>query len=51
MQVMCDSTAESDTQHDMERAHVVVSVNASVEQVYQTIKVNQQPCVHSRCSG
>ena len=41
MQVIPDSDAESeaDAQHDVERAHVAVSVTATLEQVYKTIKV------------
>ena len=41
MQVVSEHTAEAQAagQHDMERAHVPVSVTASVEDVYQMIKV------------
>ena len=41
MQVVCERTAGAQAagQHDMERAHVAVSVAASVEQVYKAIKV------------
>ena len=51
VQVVSESTAEAQAagQHAMERAHVAVSVTASVEQVYQTIKVTRHFCaaVHS----
>ena len=41
VQVVSERTAEAQAaeQHDMERAHVAVPVTASVEQVYQTVKV------------
>lgn len=44
MQVVSQRTADAQAagQQDMERAHVPVSVEASVEQVYATIKVNVQ---------
>lgn len=47
VQVVSERTAEAQAagQSDMERAHVAVSVTASVEQVYQTTKVTLQLCV------
>lgn len=39
VQVVSKRTAEAG-QHEMEHAHVAVSVTASVEHMYQTIKVN-----------
>ena len=51
MQVISDSAAESEAaaQHDMERAYVAVPVTASLEQVYNTIKVNSQQCGEVCC--
>ena len=46
MQVVSERTAVAQAagQHDMERAHIAVSVTASVEQVYQTIQVTLNLC-------